>query len=124
MTLGTVVAGKTITIGRRKAAIILQSVAFIGGLITLILTVPTICLGRFLYGFTAGHANIIMGKSLDETVPREIFGLFGWLTNTLINVGIMLIWFMGSILPTNEADYADDEMWRVLFSVPCWLALV
>ena len=108
MTLGTVVAGKTITIGRRKAAIIVQSIAFVGGLITLILSVPMICIGRFLYGFAAGHANIIMGKSLDETIPREIFGLFGPLTNTIIVIGIMLIWFLGLILPTDEADYEDD----------------
>ena len=79
-----------------------------GGLITLILSVPTICFGRFLYGVAAGHANIIMGKSLDETVPREIFGLFGPLTNTIIVVGIMIIWFLGLILPTDEADYEDD----------------
>ena len=72
----------------------------------------------------AGHANIIMSKSLDETVPREVFSYFGFLTNTIIVIGMMIIFFLGALLPTDEEDYADDNMWRIIFALPCVIALV
>lgn len=103
---------------------IVQLIAFVGGLLTMITTVPTICIGRFLYGVTAGHANIIMSKSLDETVPKEVFHLFGILTNAIINVGLMFTWFLGALLPTEEEDYKDDNMWRIIFLMPCLIAVV
>ena len=62
MMVGSLVGGKTITIGRRKAAIYVEILAIVGAGISLVRTVPTICLGRFLYSVTAGHTNIIMGK--------------------------------------------------------------
>ena len=108
LTLGSLIGGKTITIGRRKAAFYMQSIAIVGALLTQVLNVNTICLGRFLYGITAGHANIIMGKSIDETIPTNISGQFGVLLNCYVCVGMMSSYFLGALLPTEEAELADD----------------
>ena len=124
MTLGSLIGGKTVTIGRRRTAIYLELLAIVGAVITLVRTVPTICLGKFLYGVTAGHTNIVMGKSIDETLPIAISGQFGTLTNTYICVGIMICFFLGALLPKDEADYADDEMWRVIYAMPIFIAIV
>ena len=124
MTVGSFVGGKTITLGRRKAAIIMQSIGLIGGLITQILTVPTISIGRFMYGVTAGHANIIMSKSINETVPGELSGQFGIMTNGFISTGIMLSFFLGAVLPEDEADYEDSEGWRIIFAMPSIIAFI
>ena len=108
LTLGSLIGGKTITIGRRKAAFYLQSLAIVGALLTQIPDVRTICLGRFLYGVTAGHANIIMGKSIDETIPANISGQFGVLLNCYICVGMMSSYFLGALLPTEPSEFKDD----------------
>ena len=91
---------------------------------TMVLNLPMICLGRFICGITSGHANIIMSKSIDETVPSEVSGPFGVLLNLYTCIGIMLSFFLGGILPTQEDLLADDEMWRVIYGMPAVFAIV
>ena len=100
--IGALFGGKAIKIGRRKAAIYWQLLAILGAGITMIGTIPTLCLGRFLCGITAGILNNVMGKSLDETVPVEIFGQFGTLQNCYICLGFPMSYILGAILPTEE----------------------
>lgn len=52
-----------------------------------------------MYGFAAGHLNIVMAKSIDETVPASAKGQFGIGTNAYLRIGIMLLFFLGAILP-------------------------
>ena len=72
--IGALIGGKAIQIGRRKAAIYWQTLAILGAAITMFGNIPMLCLGRFFCGITAGVLNNVMGKSLDETIPVEIFG--------------------------------------------------
>ena len=51
-----------------------------------------------MYGLAAGHANIIMAKSINETVPGDLAGQFGIMTNGFISTGIMLSLFLGLVL--------------------------
>ena len=74
MTIGSFMGGKTISIGRRKAALITQTIGLIGGGLTQILSVPTMCVGRILYGIAAGNASLIMAKGIVETVPEHLGG--------------------------------------------------
>ena len=68
----------------------------------MVLNLYMICIGRFLCGITAGHAIIIMSKSIDETVPSEISGKFGVQLNMYTCLGIMTSFFLGGILPTDK----------------------
>ena len=77
-----------------------------------------------MYGVTAGHANIIMGKSIDETIPTNISGQFGVLLNCYVCVGMMSSYFLGALLPTEESEFADDEMWRVIYAMPIAIAVI
>jgi hypothetical protein len=61
-----------------------------------------------LIGYAAGVLNIVMGKSLDETVPQKYSTMFGCQTNTFICVSVFLALLMGLLLPSNEADFATD----------------
>jgi len=89
------------------------------------LHVWTLCLGRLLYGFAAGHLNIIMAKSINETIPASVRGQFGIATNAYLRVGIMLIFFPGIILPDEPQEMVDDNIrWRIIFSVPFWVAIL
>ncbi len=77
-----------------------------------------------MIGFAAGHANLVMGKSIDETIPSEISGSFGILVNAYICFGIMSSYFLGALLPSDEEDYASTEMWRVIFAFPIIVAIM
>ena len=124
LSLGTLVGGKTMTIGRRRALIIMEVVAFVGGLITQVLDVRLICIGRFMYGLTAGHATIIMAKSVDETFPGELASRFGVITNAFNTIGIMLVFFLsGAVVPKDASNYSTNETWRIIYALPCVIAL-
>ena len=122
--IGSLGASKLIVLGRRRASLLVQTAAIFGCALTLIRTLPTICLGRFITSFAGGVANIAMGKSIDETMPPRLVGIFGIQTNFLITVGIMFAMFLGAILPQNEADYLDDKNWRIIYAMPGVFAVV
>ena len=100
--LGSLLGGKFITGGRRKSALIMCLIAFLGGLLTQVLYVPTILVGRLMYGFAGGTLSIVMAKSIDETMPSSVKGQFGIASNAFIAGGIMLTFFMGAILPDEK----------------------
>jgi MFS family permease len=66
---GALSAGFFIPYGRRKATITWQLVAIVGCGISLVRTLPTILIGRFLIGLCAGVMNVCTGKSIVETAP-------------------------------------------------------
>jgi MFS family permease len=90
---------------------------------TLIQNLQMICLGRFLLGLAAGVLNIVMGRSLDETVPAKYSTLFGCQTNNFICISIFFAMIIGLLLPTNEAEFVHDQNWRVIYAVPIVIAL-
>ena len=79
-----------------------------------------------MYGFAAGHLNIIMAKSIDETVPASAKGAFGIGTNAYLRIGIMCIFFLGAILPDDHdiEGMKNDERWRIIFAIPLVLAVL
>ena len=121
--IGALIGGKAIQVGRRKAAIYWQFLAIVGSGITMICTVPTLCLGRFLCGITAGVVNNVMGKSLDETIPVKASGQFGTLLNTYICIGFPISYLLGAFLPDEPDEMAEDEMWRIIYGAPALLAI-
>jgi len=80
----------------------------IGAGISLILTVPTIIIGRFICGFSAGILNMSCSKSIVESVPVTYTGAFGAMTNVFLNIGMMVCTVLGMALPSDKKDYPDD----------------
>lgn len=121
---GSLIGGKVIETGRRKAALYWQVLAIVGAAITQIGTVPWLCFGRFLNGITAGIATNVMGKSLDDTVPVEASGQFGTLLNFHITLGILFAYLFGWILPTDYELMKADERWRIIYAMPAVIAII
>jgi MFS family permease len=86
--------------------------------------VTAICVGRFILGIAAGILNLCMAKSCYETVPQSLSGTFGVLTNLYIAFSMMLATITGILLPSDSADYNEDRMWRVVFSLPILFAVL
>ena len=68
--IGSLIGGFIIEKGRRKATIFMNIFIYIGASISLILTVPTICIGRFICGLAAAVFSMTLMKTIYETVPE------------------------------------------------------
>ena len=71
MIFGSLLAGDIISKGRRRATIILHSIAIMASILTMFKSLPLICIGRFFLGFCGCIFAIIFGKSVCETVPAD-----------------------------------------------------
>ena len=66
-----------------------------------------------------------MAKSIDETVPSSVKGQFGVATRAYLEVGVVLIFFLGAILPDDKEGMRNDNIrWRIIFSIPLWIAVI
>ena len=66
-----------------------------------------------------------MAKAIDETMPSAVKGQFGIATNAYLRIGIMLIFFLGAILPEDKQEMVEDNVsWRIIFSIPLWLSIL
>jgi len=83
----------------------MDATVIIGALITMILTVPTLLIGRFICGFAAGVFNICMAKIINESVPPSMSYIFEPMTNIAINFGGVISLLLGLTLPEKESDY-------------------
>ena len=99
MSIGSLMAGRVINKGRRRGGLIMCVIALFGGIFQQFMTVPTLIIGRLLYGFAAGTLSVVLGKSLVETIPTEHVGTFGSATQASIGLGVTLQQALGFILP-------------------------
>jgi len=106
--IGSLIGGRIVALGRRKAILMMDALIILGTLITLIRTIPTIMIGRFICGCAAGVFNICMSKSICETIPASKSSIFEPMTNISINVAGLICLLLGLALPDQESDYVND----------------
>lgn len=97
--IGSLFAGKLISYGRHTAINYMNILVFIGTSLSLIRTVPTILIGRFISGFAAGVLTTAMTKCIVETLPSDLAGTFGAATAISINFAGVICLVLGLTLP-------------------------
>ena len=122
--VGSLLGGRLIVYGRRRATLLTQCLAVIGSLCTCFKNLPLICLGRFALGCVGSCSTLIMGKSICETLPTHKIASYGMLTNIFINGGLAFCFALGLLIPTDPADFADDEMWKLVSAMPVFFGLI
>jgi MFS family permease len=122
--IGSIFGGHLIDKGRRNAIFWMNGLVILGAGLTLIRTIPTILIGRFLEGFAAGILNMCSMKSIVETVPVKYTGAFGAMTNIFLNIGAFFCSVLGMALPRDTEDYPEDEMWRLTYGMPMVLSAI
>lgn len=120
MVVGSLVGGKFIQGGRRKAIIIFNVFAAVATALTMFLNIYMIVIGRFFFGFCCGVFSVAGPKMLDETVPIQLSSSFGTATNTFLSGGIMVALLLGAGLPEQDdiQGQIDDGFWRVIYGFP------
>ena len=71
--------------------------------------IPVMSLGRFLSGIGAGAAIVVVPMYISEISPLNGKGLFGALTQVMINLGILIAQLLGYFL-------SHGQLWRVVLA--------
>jgi MFS family permease len=116
--IGSVFAGSLISYGRHRAIIFMDVLVILGTGISLIMTIPTIIIGRFLSGFAAGVLTAAMTKCIVETIPPNIANSFGASTAISINFAGVICLVLGLALPDDPTQYKNDPNWRLIYGFP------
>ena len=72
-------------------------------------TMPVLSLGRFISGIGAGAGVVVVPIYISEISPPKEKGLFGALTQIMINVGILTTQVLGYFL-------SRDSLWRIILA--------
>lgn len=96
---GSFGAGPLSKYGRWNTLVYTNVGVVIGCGLTLIQNVPAICIGRLIWGFTAGAYSVFVPKFINETAPIELKGSFGALTQFYVTFGIMISFILGLATP-------------------------
>lgn len=70
-------------------------------------SIGVLCLGRILSGVGAGAAIVVVPIYISEVAPPKEKGLFGALTQIMINMGILIAQLLGYFL-------SRDNLWRII----------
>ena len=126
VSIGSIAAGKIITYGRRRSALISAFLAIASSLVSLHHTVEYLTAARFLLGLSAGLFNVVFAKSMNENHPEELGSKLCMFLNVGICVGVVVAYFMGSILPDPFDYHANrkDENWRYIYAVPGMIGII
>lgn len=71
--------------------------------------IGVLCLGRVLSGLGAGAAIVVVPIYISEVAPPKEKGLFGALTQTMINTGIFVAQLLGYFL-------SKGDFWRIILA--------
>ena len=124
LTFGSLLGGKLIRKGRRRATLLIQAMAVLGSIMTMFRSLPLICLGRFIIGFVGTAACLIMGKSIGETLPASMASQYGVLIGLYINLGFLISFLVGLLVPTDPSEFAADEMWMIVSALPAIVGVI
>jgi len=118
LAMGSIFGGDFIKYGRRLTLIQFNLVGLFGSCIALYLNFWIMCVGRFIYGFSAGVIMCATPKMLEETIPANVAEKgFGTSTNILINVGNFLCMMLAAGMPEQSRDLQTSKFWMLEFGV-------
>lgn len=83
--------------------ILFNIIAIFAVLSTLFLNVYAICFGRLVFGICGGIFGVALPRMIEETVPANLLGPFGVVTNLSVNAGGLTAILMGIGLPDDQA---------------------
>ena len=110
--VGALLAGPVSTSYGRRVALRATTIFFVLGPVaeTLAPGISLLALGRFLSGIGSGAAIVVGPIYVSEIAPPQSRGLFGFCTQIMTNVGILLTQVLGYF-------WSHDSWWRLIFAV-------
>ncbi|CDW89549.1 sugar transporter family protein [Stylonychia lemnae] len=129
--LGSLAAGKLMTMGRKTSLQIGTFVGVIGTLFFQFTMIQALYFGKFLNGFGVGVYAVTILRYIDETIPYHLFDLLSPLLMVGISFARLTTFIFYAILnPDNlneqmvEEHYMRSEAWRIIVAFPLMLYIV
>ena len=97
--IGAYFGGKMMIIGRRKLLIYASILGIVSNLITSVLDIHFIRVGRFFFGIANGIYCSTVTKFILETVPHHLYGPLCNMYNLGLHVGFMFAFALAAVLP-------------------------
>jgi len=72
--------------------------------------ISLLCFGRVVSGIGSGASVVVVPIYISEVSPSKVKGLFGALTQIMINLGILLAQLLGYFL-------SRDSLWRIILAI-------
>ena len=89
-------------------------IGLIGSLLSLYLNIWCMCVGRLLFGFSAGVMLCATPTIIQETIPDKLAEKgFGTSTNILVNVGAFICMVLATGLPQKKEELAETKYWMI-----------
>ena len=123
--LGTLVSGKMMNYyGKRKSIMIADVIVIVSSILAITPFTITFGIGRLGSGFASGIFLPVSAIFVNEISPKELVSKLGPFINVIVDVGIIISYFFGLLLPTS--DYNSNWLnnwWKFVFFFPALLAL-
>ena len=112
-------------LGRKRSLIYSNIFIATGCGISLILSLPTICIGRFLLGVAAGLFTTLVPLFINEISPLKYSGPLGALRQAIQNVGVLVSYLLGLGVPAHGSEEEKtSNYWRIMFGLPIVFAIL
>lgn len=115
--VGVICGGHLMKAGRRNALLIACFIGIFGVSLTARLNFVTICLGRFLYGTSAGIMGITGSRYVEETTPSSYFDRVAPIYSVSQTIGGLIAYSLGFILPPNNdlQGLIETNRWLIIY---------
>lgn len=123
---GCLLGGMFVGIGRKKAAILANSIVSAGSLLCLIENFYTIMVGKVVFGFGSGLLIVACGMWNKETIPASKMGYVGTSINFGIVFGLLVSTTVQNISLADKAsaDYITSKSWMWPMGSPALVASI
>lgn len=103
--MGSMCGGSLVKNGRKKMIILFSAIGIIGCGLSCVADTRIMCVGRWIYGFSAAILLVASSKIVSEIVPTKFLDKgYGVSTNLSINLFFALSFVLGSWVPTTEEE--------------------
>jgi MFS family permease len=108
--------------GRKPILLAFSFLGIVGCGLSIVKQMAVLCIGRFVYGFSAGMLVVAAPKVIAETVPLHVsdYG-YGVSTNFVVNVMVFLSMIFGIGMPTSDEELATTSYWQLVYLFPVLL---
>ena len=101
--MGSITGGLFVAISRRKSMMVFSVVGILGCVLSCVPQMVVLCLGRFVYGYSAGVMLIASSKMLSEIIPASVMDNgYGVSTNLSISLFKAFVFLFGQWVPKDH----------------------
>jgi MFS family permease len=138
--LSALFASSFMKFGKWNMLMSMNCVLLVGTILSMIDNMHVITLGKFFVGFACGGFTVYCPNFINESVPTEMKGSMGSVTNFMVTFGIFIPALYGLAIPDSlggedfsvlsESEKTEltnsffvQDYWRVIWATPLLLAL-